>query len=399
MNLLGIAIICSILSCAVVGGVIGALKGFTRVKSWGVEFILTGLLAIPVAGLISGKMRAGATVAAGFISLAVTIIFIGLFMFLFWLFRKLLEKRIEKRKQMSYYSKYVENEQNTVKILGALAADDMKEYKKLTKRKIKHSGGVWSVLNRVFGGLALAIKGVVIAGVLAAAFLAVLDFTRLAQDGGKLYSAFGKLFENGSWLFFKKYLFDFAVIGVLTICIKVGFSSGISSAMWSVIVIFMVIGAGALAVYFAFKVDDFITVAKALDGHLADKLSSIAPVLEQMKLSTLFVSQCIIALGLFAVMLVAVILIAIFVPKLIDKARGGKIFATVDGVFGAIALTLVILGVLLTLGAVVNSVHDLEFMKVFNAYFEKSGIATYLYDYNMLNAMGVLKLPLADYLQ
>lgn len=399
MNIMGIAIICFILSFAVVGGCIGVFKGFTRVGSWGVEFILTGLLAIPIAGLISNKMKALPAVAAGSISLGITIFFIGLFMFLFWLFRKLLAKRIEKRKQMSYYSKYIENEQNTVKILGALAAEDMREYKKLTKHKPKQSGGVWSVLNRVFGAVVSALKGVVIAGILAAAFIAIIDFTRLANEGGSLYALFGKIYSNGSWIFFKKYLFDFAVIAILTVCIKTGYSSGISSALWTFIVIFMVIGAGVLAVYFAFKVDDFITVARALDGHLAPKLASIAGLLEQMKLSTLFISQCIIAFGLFAVMLVAVILIAIFVPKFIDMARGGKIFRSIDGVFGAIGLTVVILAVLLVLGAVLNSVHDLEFMNVFNAYFEKSGIATYIYNNNILNAMGILKLPLADYLQ
>ncbi|MDE7265411.1 MAG: hypothetical protein K2N52_03985, partial [Clostridia bacterium] len=390
MNLIGLAIICPILSFAVIGGVIGACKGFTRVKSWGVEFILTGIIAIPVAGLISSKMKSGAAVAGGFISFAVAIFFIGLFMFLFWLFRKLLEKRIEKRKQMSYYSKYIENEQNTVKILSALAAEDMKEYKKLTKHKPKQSGGAWSVLNRVFGALTLAIKGIVIAGIVAAAFLALVDFTRLAHEGGKLYVLLGKLFESGSWLFFKKYLFDFAVIGILMVCIKAGYSSGISSTLWTGVVIFMVIGAGMLAVYFAFKVNDFVTVAHALDNHLADKLSSVSAILQQMKLSTLFVSQSIIALGLFVLMLVPVILIAVFVPKFIDMARSGKIFRSIDGVFGAIALTTVILAVLLIVGAIINSVHDFDFMNVFNAYFDKSGIATYIYDNNILNAMGVL---------
>ncbi|MDE6867918.1 MAG: hypothetical protein K2J83_02105 [Clostridia bacterium] len=293
----------------------------------------------------------------------------------------------------------MENEQNTVRILSALAAEDMKEYKKLTKHKPKQSGGAWSVLNRVFGALTLAIKGVVIAGIVAATCLVLLDFTRLAHDGGKLYAVFGKMFESGSWIFFKKYLFDFAVIGILMVCIKAGYSSGVSSTLWTGVVILLVIGAGMLAVYFAFKVNDFVTVAQALDNHLADKLAGIAPILEQMKLSTLFVSQCIIASVLFVLMLVPVILVAVFVPKFIDIARSGKIFRSVDGIFGAIALTTVILAVLLILGAVINSVHDFDFMSVFNAYFEKSGIATFIYDNNILNAMGILKLPIADYLQ
>ena len=77
MNLLSLLIIMPILFFAVVGAVIGAIKGFTRVKSWGVEFILTGLIAIPVAGLVAGKMKTGAAVAGGFISIAIAIIFMG----------------------------------------------------------------------------------------------------------------------------------------------------------------------------------------------------------------------------------------------------------------------------------------------------------------------------------
>lgn len=394
MNIIGIAIICSILSFAIVGGAIGAFKGFTRVRSWGVEFIFTGLLALPITGLISSKMKGGATIAAGFVSIGITIFIIGLFMFLFWLFRKLLSKAIEKRKQMSYYSKYIENEQNTVKILSALAAEDIKEYKKLTKHKPKQSGGVWSILNRVFGGVVLALKGVVIAGLLSATFLVILDFTRLAQEGGTMYPLLGKLYENGSWVFFKKYFFDFIVIGILMASIKIGYTSGISHAVWTVTVLGMVIGVAGLAVHLAFNVGEFVAVAENLSGYLTGKIE----MLEQLKIGKV-AAQVILALIMFVVMLVPVILIAVFVPKFIDIARGGKIFKAVDGVLGAIALTVTILGVLLIYGAIVNSMHDLEFMTVFNTYFEKSGIATYIFDNNILNAMGILKLPVTDYLQ
>ena len=394
MNFLSIAIICLILSFTVVGGVIGALKGFTRVRSWGVEFIRTGLLALHITALITSKMKGGAVIAGGFISIAVAIIFIGLFMFLFWLFRKLLAKKIEKRKQMSYYSNYIENEQNTVKILGALAADDIKEYKKLTKHKPKQSGGVWSILNRVFGGVVLALKGVVIAGVLSAVLIVILDFTRLAQTGGKLYPLLGKMFESGSWKFFKKYLFDFFVIGILMACIKIGYTSGISHAVWSAAVIGMVVGAIGIAAHLVFNVEEFKAVAEKLSESLANKVGMI----EQLKIGKI-VAQGILAAGMFLIMLVPIILIAVFVPKFIDIARGSKIFKAVDGVFGAIALTVTVLGILFIYGAIVNSMHDLEFMKVFNAYFEKSGIATYIFDRNVLNAMGILKLPISDYLQ
>jgi hypothetical protein len=95
-------------------------------------------------------------------------------------------------------------------------------------------------------------------------------------------------------------------------------------------------------------------------------------------------------------MLVVVILIAAFVPKLIDRAREGVIFRTVDGVLGAIILTVFIFAILMVLGAVANSLSDYEFMNVFTSYFEKSKIATFVYNRNLLNEFGLLVIPVAQ---
>ena len=99
-------------------------------------------------------------------------------------------------------------------------------------------------------------------------------------------------------------------------------------------------------------------------------------------------------------MLVAVILIAVFVPKLIDRARDGVIFRSVDGVFGAIVLTAFTFGLLFVVGAFANGLHDLAIMDGFNSYFQKSGVATYIYDRNLLNSFGVMTdLPFKEWLQ
>ena len=104
---------------------------------------------------------------------------------------------------------------------------------------------------------------------------------------------------------------------------------------------------------------------------------------------------------MFLLLLVPVIFAAVFVPRLIDNARDGRIFQTIDGVAGAVVCTLIVLAIMLLVGAVVNSMHDVEFMARFNAYFEKDKLATYFYDNNLLQSMGIIKkdLPLTNWLK
>ena len=79
---------------------------------------------------------------------------------------------------------------------------------------------------------------------------------------------------------------------------------------------------------------------------------------------------------------------------LIDRARDSVIVRSIDGVFGAIVFTAVCFGIIFMLGAVLKTIYEVQFMDVFNAYFEKSGIATWIYDKNPVN----LDLPLKDLL-
>jgi len=395
--MLSIILICLIVFCAVIGGLVGALKGFIKVKSWGVEFLLTALIGVPITGLITNKT--GASTVGGFVSLGIIILLIVLFMILFQIFRRLLSRRIDKYLQYNYYSHYIENEQTTAMILGAINGEDKKEYKKLVKEKNKKKRGVWGILDRVFGGVTLAVKGVAIAGILSCIILVLIDFTRLAQDGGALYGMCGKVYESGVWKFFKKSVLDFILVAILMVSIKSGYANGLSSSLWTFIVIFLVVGAAALAYYLAFKVDDFLPAAEALENSMSGTLSKVESVLEKAKLTTLNVAQGIIAVGMFVLLLVVVILIAIFVPRLIDMARESKIFLMADGILGATFMTLIILALLLVVGAVANSIHDAQFMNVFNAYFEKGKVATYIYDNNLLNSMGMLNdLPFTKWL-
>ena len=400
MDILSIVIICLIVLFTLLGGGIGALKGFTKVNSWAVELLFVGVISIPVGKLITSKLGGG-TPVAGFVTLGITLFLIVVFMAAFIVLRTVMTKGIEKRKQRSYYEHYDELNDNTEQILSALGTDDRKQYKRLLKykkRKIKQTCGVWGILDRVFGGITLALKGAVLTGIVAAVLISVVDFSRLAHEGAALYSFMGKTYASGSWKFFRSYLFDFFVIGIIMLCIRSGYSGGLTSAVWGFFILFLVVGAGVLSWHLVSGVEEFAGVTDSLAETLSSKLSGATDMLAKIQVTPKILARIIIAAGLFALMLVAVILVGVFGPKLIDRARDGLVFRTVDGVLGAVTAAVVAIGLMLVIGAVINSLHDFEFMEVFNAYFGKSGVATHIYDRNVLHAMNVLKIPFNKWL-
>lgn len=392
MDIVSIIIVSLIALFAVIGAVTGVTKGFTQVKSWAVEMLLAGVISIALSKLFSSKLDDGTVKAI--LSLGICLVLVCLLMLVFVILRKRLSKSIEKRKQKWYYEHYDEIEGNTEQILSALGKEDTKTYNKLTKRKFRQSGGAWGVVDRVFGGVTLAIKGAVMSGIFFAVVLAVLDFSRLPAEGGALYEALGGIYSSSIWAFFKNFIFDFLLVGILMVCIKSGYSSGISSAVWTLVVIGLIGGAGYLSFHLSTTVPSFVSVAGNLEAKLADKLAGVAGILEGVGLTTLKLCEILIGIGIFALMLVAVILIAVFVPRLIDRARDSVIVRSIDGVFGAIIFTAVCFGIIFMLGAVLKTIYEVQFMDVFNAYFEKSGIATWIYDKNPVN----LDLPLKDLL-
>ncbi len=392
MDIVSIIIVSLIALFAVIGAVTGVARGFTQVKSWAVEMLLAGVISIALSKLFSSKLDDGTVKAI--LSLGICLVLVCLLMLVFVILRKRLSKSIEKRKQKWYYEHYDEIEGNTEQILSALGKEDTKTYNKLTKRKFRQSGGAWGVVDRVFGGVTLAIKGAVMSGIFFAVVLAVLDFSRLPAEGGALYEALGGIYSSSIWAFFKNFIFDFLLVGILMVCIKSGYSSGISSAVWTLVVIGLIGGAGYLSFHLSTTVPSFVSVAGNLETKLADKLAGVAGILEGVGLTTLKLCEILIGIGIFALMLVAVILIAVFVPRLIDRARDSVIVRSIDGVFGAIVFTAVCFGIIFMLGAVLKTIYEVQFMDVFNAYFEKSGIATWIYDKNPVN----LDLPLKDLL-
>ena len=220
MNIVSIILIAVVSLFTVIGAIVGAVKGFTNVKSWAVELLLTGAITIAVSGLVSSKTDGA---VAAIVSLSIAVALICAFMLVFAMLRKALNKKIEKRKELSYYKQYDEREDNTEQILQAIGTEDKNSYNKLTKKKFKQSGGVWSVLDRVFGAVCLALKGAVITGLIIAVALVILDFTRLPAEGGKLFGLLGGINQSGIWVFYKNYILDYIAIRLKILSKKNGF--------------------------------------------------------------------------------------------------------------------------------------------------------------------------------
>ena len=118
MSLLSIIIIVLIVFAGVLGLIIGAVKGFTRVSSRSLELLLTGVLVIPVINAAFGEKEDGTSAV---IALVITIVTVCVFMFAFMLLRFILKRKMEYRRKLSYYKQYDEMEDNTEKILNARA--------------------------------------------------------------------------------------------------------------------------------------------------------------------------------------------------------------------------------------------------------------------------------------
>lgn len=371
MNIFGIVIVIILIVAMVIGCVVGLVKGFTRVKSWGVEFLLASALSIGIGGIFSSSAVDGGNdaVTGGIVTIvaavACVVVFTYLFKLLRLIFSKLIKNKLEKAKAEG----------------GEYNSSEDDDYVKPKKA----SAGFIGFLNRIFGGITVALQAFVVVGFVAALLLTALDLSQFAF----VLNDMADLFDSATYLNFKAVFMDFFIVGVIMAAVKCGYNSGISGALWSVVVLGLV-GFALLASYhLAFNIESFkpavekIASLIAVDGADSKILETVA--------------QGIIMAGLFVIMLVAVILIAIFVPKIFNGLRDNKVFFAIDGVFGSIAATVLVVGILLGVGAVLQPISDLEFMAKLTSYFEESKIATYFYDNDLLSMFGVV-VPIRDWL-
>lgn len=348
MGIANIINLCVLCVFTVAGLIAGLVKGFRRVKSWGSDYLLSALATIGT-GAILKTCGVNAKVA-GIVVIVCAIVYMFLFMGLSLLVRGLFSRSFERRE------------------------DNMEKL-----------GGV-GVANRLFGGYALAVKGFVIAATICVLLYTVIDLSQISA----LKSALNSVYAGAVWKMLKPYIFDFIILGVINLSVRHGYASGVSSALWSLIVLALLVGCGFMAYNMVFKTGIFEGAAQSLAAKLGGKLGNAN--------ISLNVSKWLMTVIVFAVTALVVFVASFFVSRVITFARADSAYYLVDGIFGAIVLTLIFIAAMMFIGFLIQPVYDLGFMKPFTDYFTQSAVSKYFYTSNLLTEFGMKALlPLRDW--
>lgn len=386
---------------AAIGFIIGFIKGFTNVRTWANDYLFATLCTLLALKLFNMEGDNRFWLICGF-----TVGFLIFFMIVSRWTHVFFANGIKKRKLRSFYDHYEEREENDEDILDAIDLKDERTYRKLSGKKFRESSGAIGIFSRICGGITLMIKAVVIAALVASAVLVVIDLIQVSAVGG--VDMIQKIYQSSLWALVKKYAFDFYLVGIVLLCIRIGFKGGLLTNLWTLVVIALLIGAGYVSYNFAFHVEAFRPAVEGLSVSLTGKidefvqsgnLQAAAEKFGDTSGLALFISRCIFTAVFFIVLLIPVILCAVFVPRLIDFARDGVIFSVIDGILGAAVLLGIVMGLILVLGATFYTLDEFDFMAKFKEYIGDSKIATIVYQDNILNGLDFFtKLPLKDWL-
>ncbi len=375
---------------AVLAFLFGFWRGYVKLSCWGgvvAGTVFVSMLLDKYVGQFDGRgMVLLASAAASVVVLTV----------LCQLVRRYIKIQVAKSQKLSYYRQYDDRTENEERILVSLDKGDIKAYRRQSKRKFRESRGAWGIVDRVFGGLTFAINTFVALAVIVALAMFVIDAAQITVA----YNALSILYDSPVWTNFGFYYgLDLIIATLICMCIRLGYKSGILSALALILILGMIGGAGYLAYHLAFNVDAFDSAATGLkDGVLSTLLANIEPALKAINMSGETVARIVVAVGLFIILLIVVILISIFIPHAVDKLRNIKFVVAIDGVVGAIVLTAVVFFVLMVIGTLTYQVNDLEALARFNEYMDASCLAKSLYSENIMNTIGfVQNLPLRDW--
>ncbi|MDE6586548.1 MAG: hypothetical protein K2K80_07705, partial [Clostridia bacterium] len=232
MNIIGIAILAVVAFSAVLGLIIGLCKGFSRVSSWGMEYLLACLCTILIGGAL--KENVGGLVA-GIISIVIGVA--------------------------------------SILIFGSTSSMCRAIFRRSKRKKVaqgKKEKGPSGFVDVIFGGVTLAVKGAVITGFIFAFMLAALDLSQL-NFGSELAA----LCASEQYALFKPYLFDCFYLVFIFFAIKFGYRNGISNVVWSLIMIGLVVFAALAAYNLAFNVQSFDGVVASLAEKVQGLTASI----------------------------------------------------------------------------------------------------------------------------
>lgn len=349
---MNVILICAFCAFVVIGAVIGLFKRYSRTSFWGGTVLFT-LFAVRIAGDKVGK-ESGAYVAT---VLAIAVSVLVILTIFFESVRLSMKKGEEKRKKLSYYRHYDEEEENKELILDAVDKGDKKAYAKLSKKKFRQSGGAFGVLNVVFGGVSGAINAAMSAGVIICLLLVGMDIA--LSSSGSLPETITSTLTSGAWADFgAKWAVDLILIVLLCASIRIGFGAGISLALCTLCIIGLVGAAGYGAYAFAF-------------GSGTDNI----------------VNRLIVAAIVFLVLLIFVFIAAVMLPKLVARFRDNRAFAAVDGVFGAIVFCAFIFALIAVALGITYQFSTLDSMSRINFYLTSSHISDSLYTYSPIQSL------------
>ncbi len=396
-NIVLIIFICIAALAAVIAIIAGLVKGYTKTKTWGAEYLFAVIISVLIYSLADLSDMSAWLVFGLKVGTAVALILV--FALLSSRGKALFKKCIANAQKRSYYMTYGDREENKMLILDAIENGDGKAYRKLTKRKFKESKGAVGVVDRICGAIVLLFKAVVIVGLTALILLVVLDFTQLPF----VEDVLGEMYKSGAWAFFSRFAMDAFVIGILFFAIRGGYRAGVVSALWVLAVLALIGGAGYLCYWLCFNVDAFIDTAASLNGAIGGVKGAIASAAEGagLNITAEQIAQGVLAAGIFVLLLIVILVVGIVVAGIIGRAREGKAFSVVDGVFGAIVAFAIVGAIMLFAGAVLYTLSDLPFMERFNSYFmfeegvRGAPIASEFYNNNPLNTYPfILNLPI-----
>ncbi len=253
----GVVAIVILAVLAVIGFIVGLVKGFCKVSSWCNEFVVASLGVLLVDYIMGDSLE---TWVAAIVIFACAVAFILIVMLLSASFRKGFARGIRLHKTKEEYLQYEDVRDNTENILDALDEGDEVAYSKLSKREFKTGGGFWGGCNRVFGAITLAVKYFAVGAIILAAAMAIIDIAGFSFETEYLST----LFDDKWWAFFKPYVFDFFVVGLIYACMRRGYRSGLFSALWRVLLVVLVLGSFVLAWYIVFETEALAGACEAL---------------------------------------------------------------------------------------------------------------------------------------
>lgn len=373
-------IVLAILAVAAICLIIGLFVGYVKLSYWGGAVIGTVIITRLLKRLVPVDVSFTGFNVYGIVLLLTSVAVLLILAFLFSRVKHFINHAMEEGKKLSHYRNAAAREENESQIQVALEHNDKKTYRRLSKKKFHESVGAWGVVNRIFGGLTLAINAAVLLLIICSTVLFAVDMAQINMLTGVM----SELLAAPLWTEYgAKLALDLLVVSLTWLCLKTGYKEGLLTSLVTLFMLALIGGVGYLSYHLAFNVGAYVELAQKLtDGAFAGIVANLGDMLAKFNLEPIIIAQVVIMVGQFLLLLIPVIIAGIFIPRLVDKARETKAVGVVDGVLGAIVSYAITFVILSFVGALVYQINDVSALASFNSYMDESAIANSLYKHS-----------------